>query len=358
MTGASNLSRDATPSECGITEASLVIIKALREQIPDLQPSSPLHIRFDDAYLNRFVIARKYQLDEVLIMVLNHLEWFKNLHVADIMNFRYTELEQFRTVYPHGYHGVDKLGRPLYIERYCKLNADYLHQITTLERISQYWIQGYEKLMYERFPLCPTSGSKSCVILDMANVKLGMFDSRAREFMKTVSKISSDNYPETLGILFVVNVPSFFSVLYSVAKPLIPAETKKKIHVVNAKHVKEELLKYIDADQLPFFLGGNCKCNLLPLSGDFGCLCSDKGPWKQNRRGSADHEDFVSCHDGEMTDLRSFKTAEFGEGTSPHHAHGLSETIDEELDPNTVKNRTKSKRRFGWFACCARPDTH
>jgi hypothetical protein len=105
--------------------------------------------------------------------------------------------------------------------------------------------------------------------------------------------------------MFVVNVPSFFSILYSVAKPLIPPDTKKKIHVVTSKHTKEELLKYIDAEQLPHFLGGNCVCDPNSKTEDKGCLSSDRGPWNQ----AETDEDFVSIADNEIYDSRSFISA-------------------------------------------------
>ena len=290
-----------------ITEAAKVIIRTLREQIPELQPTSPLYVRFDDLYLNRFVKARKGHLDDVLVMVKNHIAWYKDFGVANIMEFRFSELELFRKVYPHGYHGVDRLGRPVYIERYSNMDSDYLYGITTLERISKYWVRGYEHLLYDRFPACGPKIMQSCVILDLAGVKLGMFGSRAREFVRTVSKVSSDNYPETLGAMFVVNVPSFFSILYSAVKPLIPPETKKKIHIITAKHVKTELLKYIDAGQLPKFLGGECVCDATSKKDDMGCLSSDKGPWHIEH--DDDTDEFVSCHEHDLAESRSFISA-------------------------------------------------
>ena len=300
-------SRESLVSPGIVTDAAKVIIKALREQVPELQPSSPLSIRFDDAYLNRFVIARKFHFEDVLLMIKTHIEWFKSFSVSEITDFRFTELDEFRALYPHGYHGVDRQGRPVYIERYSKMNVEGIYKLTTMDRVCKYWVQGYEKLLYERFPACPTSNGQSCVILDMSGVRLGMFDSRAREFLKMVSKISSDNYPETLGILFVANVPSFFSVLYSVAKPMIPADTKKKIHVLTPKRTKEELLKYISADQLPEFLGGTCRCSSSPAD-DHGCLQSDRGPWNTGPEG--DFDDFVSCYDGEIANILSFRTVD------------------------------------------------
>jgi hypothetical protein len=191
-----------------ITPLAHSIIAKLRARFPELQPTSSSYGRFDDAYLNRFLRARKYNFDEIVIMVRDHLEWYKNFGVEDIKSFDFSELERFRNVYPHGYHGVDKTGRPLYIERYSKMNADYLYKITTLDRVSKYWVKGYEHLLFERFPACSCAGksvTQSCVILDLAGIKLSMFDSRAREFLRTVSKISSDNYPGMFNLIVTSN---------------------------------------------------------------------------------------------------------------------------------------------------------
>ena len=327
-----------------VDDRSRAIIRVLREQITELQPSSPLYIRFDDQYLHRFVRARKYHLAEVLLMVRNHVEWFKQFRVQELAEFEFTEIDKFRTVYPHGYHGTDKMGRPLYIERYSKMNAEYLYKISTLERVSRYWVQGYEHLLFHRFPSTAGNGrpaTQTCVILDLQGVRLSTFDSKAREFLRTVSKISSDNYPETLGVMFIVNVPSFFSIVYSVAKPLIPPETKKKIHVITSRHVKDELLKYIDSDQLPQFLGGSCVCDPSSTVDDKGCLSSDMGPWKTAKVDEID--EFVSCHEQDGFESRSFDSA---------CEHSILSPVTRLKEPTEYVNHlpviTRSKSR-GWF---------
>jgi hypothetical protein len=165
-----------------------------------------------------------------------------------------------------------------------------------------------------------------------------MFDSRAREFLKTVSKVSSDNYPETLGAMFIVNVPSFFSVLYNVAKPLIPPETKRKIHVLTSKNVKAELLKFIDSDQLPNFLGGECICDPSSTTDDKGCLYSNKGPWKDLMAENCDMDEFVSCV-GDQNDPRAFSVEHF-------HTPNISRL------PSMTINQTR--KRWTFFRCCSK----
>lgn len=85
------------------------------------------------------------------------------------------------------------------------------------------------------------------------------------------SKVGSDNYPETFGRAYFVNAPGFFNFLYAIVKGWLDEKTRNKIQVLGADY-KEELLKHIDADQLPKFLGGTCEC-------EGGCMHSDKGPW-------------------------------------------------------------------------------
>jgi hypothetical protein len=53
-----------------------------------------------------------------------YLDWREKENVTDIAdNFDFKELDQVRAVYPHGYHNVDKLGRPVYIERIGIMNV-------------------------------------------------------------------------------------------------------------------------------------------------------------------------------------------------------------------------------------------
>jgi hypothetical protein len=43
-------------------------------------------------------------------------------------------------VYPHGYHKIDKLGRPIYIERAGMLKVDKVFEISTEERLVKHFI--------------------------------------------------------------------------------------------------------------------------------------------------------------------------------------------------------------------------
>lgn len=76
------------------------------------------HPQYDDYYLLRFLRARKFDMDKTKLMFNTFLDWRKENEVDDIIeNFSFPEINQVIDVYPHGYHKIDKKGRPIYIER-------------------------------------------------------------------------------------------------------------------------------------------------------------------------------------------------------------------------------------------------
>lgn len=83
-------------------------------------------------------------------------------------------MNEIKQYYPQGYHGVDKEGRPVYIERLGKIDVDRLLKVTTPERYLKYQISEYEKTCRIRFPACSVAAnrhiSRSTAILDVEGV--------------------------------------------------------------------------------------------------------------------------------------------------------------------------------------------
>ncbi|TXG63954.1 hypothetical protein EZV62_010948 [Acer yangbiense] len=208
----------------------------------------------------RFLKARKFDLDKTVQMWAEMLNW-RQEYGADtiILDFVYNEYEEVQSCYPHGYHGVDKEGRPVYIERIGKVDPCKLMTVTTVERFLRYHVQGFEKAFAERFPACSIAAKRhidsTTTILDVHGVNWMSFGKVAHDLVMCVQKIDGDNYPEVLS---------------------------NKFH--------NKLLEVIESSQLPDFLGGTCSC-----SNEGGCLKSNKGPWNDPGILKLGHSEDAMC---------------------------------------------------------------
>ncbi|KAL2645380.1 hypothetical protein R1flu_012967 [Riccia fluitans] len=246
-----------------------------------LSSENLLPARHDDYYwLLRFLRARKGDRDKAKEMWANMLQWRKEYGANTIEEeFDYRELEEVRMYYPQGHHGVDKEGRPVYIERIGKVDAVKLMHVTTLERYLRYHVLEFEKTLNWKFPACSIAAKRpicsTTTILDVAGVGLKNFGKSARDLIIGIQKIDNDNYPETLHRMFIINAGPGFKLLWNTVKTFLDPKTTTKIHVLGNKY-QSKLLEIIDSSELPEFLGGTCTC-----AEEGGCLRSDRGPWKE-----------------------------------------------------------------------------
>ena len=83
-----------------------------------------------------------------------------------------------------------------------------------------------------------------------------------RDVYNLVSEVSSmgqNYYPEMLGKMYIINAPMLFTAVWTVIKGWLDENTVKKISILGSSY-KKQILEYVDAENIPDFLGGDCKC--------------------------------------------------------------------------------------------------
>lgn len=228
-------------------------VTELRARLQDLIKDD-----FEDFYLRKWLKARNFDVNKAEQMFRNSAAYKAKMKVETLMA-EYETPEVIKNYLTGGFCGHDKEGSPIRVELYGHLDLKGIMasvKKSDLEKTKilqcEWTVQDWER----QSKILGRRVDGLTVIFDMEGVSTKMMWRPGLQMYLHLVKILEDNYPEMLKRMFVINAPIIFPILYKLARPLISDEMRNKIHVLGANYT-DTLLEYIDADQLPAFLGGS-----------------------------------------------------------------------------------------------------
>lgn len=211
-------------------------------------------IRHDnpDNFMLRFIRARKWDVDNSLVMLANSIQWrVKTSKVDDLLKSselgclernQKGVLKQFRS----GkciIHGKDKLNRPIVIVR-----PRFHHSSEqTMEEVEIFTL-----LLIEYARLMLTEPIDQCaLIFDLKGFTMANMDYEPVKYMIGAFEA---HYPESLGVLLIHRAPWIFGGIWQIVKNWLDPVVASKINFT--KHTSD-LEKYINTNEILEEMGGN-----------------------------------------------------------------------------------------------------
>lgn len=167
------------------------------------------------------------------------------------------------THWPAYVHGNDAYGHPIMSERPKDIYPDGLKASMTIPEIMRHRIQMMETMEYikSRSEVAHTV-YKHNVFIDLEGVTLSFMTGEVKTFMTELVKLLTHRYSDSLHLLYIINTPIMFRVVWSMLQPLLSTTTKSKIFMFGvgpnqSKKLHKQLAKHdIPLSSVPKCCGG------------------------------------------------------------------------------------------------------
>ncbi|KAI0863421.1 CRAL/TRIO domain-containing protein [Xylaria cubensis] len=208
-----------------------------------------------DTLVLRFLRARKWDVEQAMIMLVSAVNWRVDRNMAEIV-IRDGESvglkenpsageKDFITQYRSGksyVRGTDKENRPIYVIK-VRLHDPRLQSTETMDT---YILHNIESLRI----LAKPPNDKFCLIFDMTGFGLKNMDYHV---VKLLISVFEARYPETLGVVLIHNAPFVFWGIWNIIKGWLDPVIASKI---NFTRKPADLLQFISEENLHTSFGG------------------------------------------------------------------------------------------------------
>lgn len=240
-----------------LSEDQKRILKQFRETVQDiLQP------QHDDYFLLRWLRARDFDIRKSEKMIRESFKFRKKLNIDELLTDKYTLPEVYRKHNITVPLGFDKEGCLVRLIMFgiCDFKGyTYSLHLTDLLKVVMHFLEDDQTALADRNSKSGSHEARAIYIADFRDFNLRQFyDKNVIHTVIQALGMYQDNYPETLKVAYIANVPSYFNWIWNIFKPFLHPVTLSKIKIFKADDLswQKELLEMADPKIIPAFLGG------------------------------------------------------------------------------------------------------
>jgi len=203
----------------------------------------------------RFLGAGKGDPEEGQRRYEQTLAWRKENDMDYILRKPRSNFEMIHDNYPHYYHLRGKNNEPVWYEKPPKINLKEMrkHGVTVDELLDYYAMVTEFGWQY----LEPDDSSKSITVIDLDGIRMMDFMGDAVDFTRKASHFTGQHYPERAAYVLVINVPSWFKMIWSVVQSFVDEVTLKKIKILRGEEeILDAMKELIPLENIPPEYGG------------------------------------------------------------------------------------------------------
>ena len=270
-----------------VDEANSMMVEGLRSKIKEALAADSLGLEaetfqevekeveshLDPLTLLRFALARPNSLEAAADMFLKSMQWRQRRNLSHLYltlhpsswssNHGSPKVALANAHFYGGLVGKTRDGYPLFVERLGRLDLDGVARVPEArEAVVDAYTCHLEGIFRVVRACTAVEGRvvRALLVVDLAGA--GWSSLRHVSILQGNSKIAVDNYPELYAPILIVNAPAWIAGAWSLFRPLIPAETRRKISIVSSAATLAALEQHVAPEHIPDFLGGQSSAQM------------------------------------------------------------------------------------------------